>query len=417
MKLRGKHLVTFLLAIVAGLVTYGIVKFHWSSASKPNDFLDEARRLADQASPAQDRGTQPPLTGQASGVPEMVVEPTGQLDVGVIPNEGIFHCEIKVYNRGGGLLELTRVSSTCGCTHASIDQAAKKIPPGGASTVNIAIDPARIHGFESNKTVTIMSNDPKNARADIAVLAKIDPEFQIDPPELDFGEVPKGASCERTILFRQLTDEPIIIAEVTQEDQRDNFVVSFDKRPETEWVAPGKTEYLITVRVDEETSPGSLNGSLTIASTCKRLPKFRYPVKGAVTSFYKVDPQAVFLVSDPGSKKTETSKTITITADRPFEITDLRPSSDELLAVAKPGAVPNSAAIELNLKPDVGVPGKHNATLAFTIKSGQEALKERVNVRILSPQLSAPPTRLPSGPRPSPAQRKDAPPPEKPPTG
>jgi len=416
-RLRGKHLVAFLCAIVIALVAYGIVRSHWLSTSGSKDFLDEARRLADQAPPAQDRGTQPPVTGEASDVPQMVVEPTGLLDVGVIPNEGIFHCEIKVHNRGGALLEITRVSSTCGCTHASIDQAAKKIPPGGASTINIAIDPARIHGFESNKTVTIMSNDPKNARADVAVLAKIDPEFQIDPPELDLGEVPKGTPCERTILFRQLADEPITIAEVTQEDQRNSFVISFEKRPETEWVTPGKAEYLIAVKVDEEASPGSLNTSLTIASTCKRLQKFRYPVKGVVTSFYKVDPQVVFLVRDPSPKKTETSKTITITADRPFEIADLRPSLDGLLAVARPGTVPNSAAIELTLKPDVGAPGRRNATLAFTIKSGQEALKERVNVRIMSPQFSAPPARLPSAPRPSPAQRKETPLPEKPPTG
>ncbi len=353
-------------------------------AAKEDAFIQEARKLSEKAPPEAaniDTGLLPPATANPDMIPVIQVEPAA-LDMGVIAREGLATGELKVHNVGKAPLEISQISQSCGCAKGSIDPKKKTVPPGGESIVTVTVDPRRIASFESTKDIYISSNDPKTPRLTVKVLAKIDPEFSVDPRDLNFGDVPKGTVAEKTIMFRQLSDEPIEILELKPMANRGmDMQLGFAKRPEAEWAVPDRPEYVITVRLPEDLSPGPLSGTFTIQSTCKRLPSYACAVKANITAFYNIGPSKQLILRSsvrPGQPNTVST---TVSSDRPFEIQDLQVTGTGLTVSSKPGTAPNSQVIEVALKQDVE-PGQRNETLTFAIKAGDQAYKERVPVRV-----------------------------------
>jgi hypothetical protein len=352
-----------------------------SPAAKTDAFLNEAREIAKERpeAGANETGLLPPVT-DSTNIPAIEADPPA-LDMGVVSREGPSTGEIKVRNKGKATLEISQVSQACGCAKASIDPNKRSVPPGGETVVTVTVDPKRIPNFEAKKQIYITSNDPKSPRLTVDVIAKIDPEFSVEPKEVDFGDVPKGTTPEKTVLLKQLSDEPVDILELRPLTSKGaDLELSFAKRPQAEWSAPNRPEYVITVRLPAELSPGTLNGGFAIQSTCKRLPSFPCSVRGNIKAFYSLGPAKQLIVRSgvrPGQGGTAST---TIMADRPFEIADLQVSGSDLTVSSKPGTAPNSQQIEAALKPDVE-PGQRNESVTFTIKSGNEAYMERIPVR------------------------------------
>lgn len=397
MKLRGMHIVIFVVLVIVSLVVYGSLR---------------SRPPADQSaqSASLPKSTKPVEPVQTSPSASLVIEPAEKLDFGTIPREGPTMRQIKLHNRGTDFIEITKVHSSCGCTKVAILEAEKKIPPGGTSIVNVTADPKGIRRFVNKQTVTITSNDPLNPESRITVLARVDPEFELEPEDLDFGELQKGAPIERTILFRQLTDEPIEIKELVRTKPGNDITLSFAKRPENEWKTPGKNEYTITVKLAEDISPGEINDTMAILSTCKRLPSFTYGIKGKITAFYKVTPPRGVMLRSPAPDGSPSVGIATVIADRPFEVVDLKPTSDEVLVTPKPGSAPNSIALEISLKPDAK-PGRRNESIGFTVKSAEASLRDNLEVRIFVASSSEP-----NGPQPhQPIAQETRPQPPRPP--
>jgi len=406
MRLRSIHVVIVIAAIVGGLVVYGAMRPSQdtpgengqTSQSAPADgaatrapdsedtFIEKARQLAETAGQSPQAGELPPAKPQqASGAaPLMVLEPPKTLDFGTIPRQGMTTGEIKVHNKGEAPLHITKVQSSCGCTKAKIEEKAKVVPPGGTSIITVTADPNRIPGFESRKTVIVMSDDPKNPRVQLSVLAKIDPEFTLEPRNAEFGEIRKGAAPTQTMVLRQLSDELIEVTEVMSFGAASKGLrLAFEKRPEGQWTSPGRPEYAISVGLPEEAPLGGYTARFAIKTTCKRVKQIMCSATAKIISFYSIQPPPPrpLLVHNRTQGPASGPAKATITAECPFEISGLKPSNDSLVAVQKPGPEPNSVVIEVSLKPDVA-PGRRNEAVEFTIASGEETFTERVPVRV-----------------------------------
>lgn len=84
----------------------------------------------------------------------------GVVDFGTIPNSAPVTHTIPVRNEGSGLLEITGVSTSCGCTTAEAIN--RRLAPGEATDLVIVFDP-QSHGGETGtflRQVYVRSNDP-----------------------------------------------------------------------------------------------------------------------------------------------------------------------------------------------------------------------------------------------------------------
>jgi hypothetical protein len=160
MKLRLVVVIILVVVVLVGGVVYGKYRFFASApsaapeqsagqgANQEEAFLQQARELAakNPQAKAQETGMLPPVTTDASLVPSISVDPA-VLDLGVVAREGMATGEIKVVNKGKAPLEISQVSTSCGCAKATIDPNKKSVPPGGESVVSVSVDPKRFSGF------------------------------------------------------------------------------------------------------------------------------------------------------------------------------------------------------------------------------------------------------------------------------
>lgn len=92
-----------------------------------------------------------------------------EFDFGTIPNTGPVSQAIQVHNAGGSKLEVTGISTSCGCTTAEIDK--RSISPGERADLNVTYDPLAHDGAtgEFVRLVYVRSNDPDTPEASLTI--------------------------------------------------------------------------------------------------------------------------------------------------------------------------------------------------------------------------------------------------------
>jgi len=110
-----------------------------------------------------------------AGQPQIGLEITN-LDLGDVVNGDIVNREVTVRNDGTAELVVETVSTSCGCTQASVDP--MTIPAGSSGTLFITFD-SGAHGPELNgqliRQVFIISNDPQQPEMVVELTANILP--------------------------------------------------------------------------------------------------------------------------------------------------------------------------------------------------------------------------------------------------
>lgn len=95
-----------------------------------------------------------------AGEPRLELENT-MLELGEVVNGEIASFDVILQNRGSAPLQILDVSTSCGCTTASVTPAS--IAPGARGLLEVHFD-SGAHGPEANgpvrRTVIITSNDP-----------------------------------------------------------------------------------------------------------------------------------------------------------------------------------------------------------------------------------------------------------------
>lgn len=107
------------------------------------------------------------LAACTGGTPQIAVE-TQEIDLGDVPNGTIATRDVAVRNAGDGMLVVDTLSTSCGCTTATLEP--MQLAPGESGTLHIAYDSAA-HGPDLTgplvRQVFINSNDP--ARPEVTV--------------------------------------------------------------------------------------------------------------------------------------------------------------------------------------------------------------------------------------------------------
>lgn len=309
-----------------------------------------------------------------SGQPRIEVE-TLAYDMGVIASTKKGRGQIKVYNRGDAPLIIQSVKSSCGCTKAKM--AEKVIAPGGEAILEITVDPAKIPGFKSTKTVTILTNDPKQAATRISVTVRVQPEIEWEPEELDFGEVDQGGTVEKTILVRQLIDGPFEITDAKIAGRPGAFQVELEALPASEWRSPDHREYWLKTTLTPEARSGIIRASVTLTTSVKRRRNFRIPIRAIIKGAYTLNPRIVNLhYINPGESF---EKVLTVSSDNALEVISFTSINDNLSITHHPGEEPNSIVFDVAVV-DNPIQNRQNDTWTLKIKAGEKEYTESVRV-------------------------------------
>ena len=113
------------------------------------------------------------VSGCAPALPDIALE-RAEVDLGNVPNGEVRSFKVVVANRGQGDLVIEAVTTTCGCTTASIEPGV--IPPGGTGDLIIHYD-SGAHGADFSgqvaRQVFVDTNDPDEPEVEFSFTAMV----------------------------------------------------------------------------------------------------------------------------------------------------------------------------------------------------------------------------------------------------
>ncbi|MDW7754528.1 MAG: DUF1573 domain-containing protein [Brevefilum sp.] len=113
------------------------------------------------------------LTACTSAQPEIKLE-TDQIDLGEIAAGEVIERDVRLTNEGEGPLEILSVSTSCGCTTASLD--ATTLLPGESALLMIRYD-SSAHDIDADgsvhRQIFIATNDPNQPEVVINLTADV----------------------------------------------------------------------------------------------------------------------------------------------------------------------------------------------------------------------------------------------------
>lgn len=111
---------------------------------------------------------------EATAAPPALSLEATTLPLGDVPNGRIVERDVVVTNTGGAPLVIESLTTSCGCTTATLDP--MTIPPNATATLHIAFD-SGAHGpalrGELMRQVFLVSNDPTRPEAVVELTANI----------------------------------------------------------------------------------------------------------------------------------------------------------------------------------------------------------------------------------------------------
>lgn len=104
------------------------------------------------------------LAACSTAAPRIVVEPASQ-DLGEVPQEPL-ELTYTVRNEGGSPLIIEKISTSCGCTYAEMDQ--NTLAPGESSPLRVTLDPIEDNLYGNlTRVIYLRSNDPETPEAEV----------------------------------------------------------------------------------------------------------------------------------------------------------------------------------------------------------------------------------------------------------
>ncbi|MCX8064868.1 MAG: DUF1573 domain-containing protein [Candidatus Hydrogenedentes bacterium] len=179
----------------------------------------------------------------SEGTPKIeAVEPV--YDFGEVPNIDKVEHDFVIKNVGTGVLQISRVSTTCGCTVAQPEK--KELQPGESTVVKATLNLTGRSGPIS-KSITVFSNDPDTPQLNLEFRGTAKSLIAMEPDRLvQFGEFPAEEKPEpKTVEIKSLLPE--LKFNITKVDMGEDN--PFDYKLET--VEEGK-HYKITFSLARE---------------------------------------------------------------------------------------------------------------------------------------------------------------------
>jgi hypothetical protein len=173
----------------------------------------------------------------------------------------------KVYNKGGAVLRINSVKTSCGCTAAEFDRA---IPPGGEGRIRVTFNTMGRSG-RSIKSINVFSNDPEKRNETLTLEATIKPLLMITPSTIITLTGKRGEMKSVEVLISAGLDKPLNI-------EPEGFTLDGGKISyKIETVEAGK-QYRVVFRNNPDIQ-GNFNGELRLRTNYMEKPRIKIAVR------------------------------------------------------------------------------------------------------------------------------------------
>jgi hypothetical protein len=211
---------------------------------------------------------------------------TKSVDVGEVERGAVLDLGFVLRNTGDETLRITGVRPSCGCTVTG--EYAEEVPPGGTTTIPIALETEDLHGRIS-KAITITSNALNETRSILQVKAQVNYPLEVLPNPHVFLHTRRGVPTERAVLLRPQR-EGLRVTGATSSDRR--FAVSLEPAqvgqranhlgPLATRILPKEGDLWLRVKLEGDFPPGTLNTQVTVTTSDPEVPRVVVRVRAQV---------------------------------------------------------------------------------------------------------------------------------------
>jgi hypothetical protein len=255
------------------------------------------------------------------------VFPERSYDFGTVARGSKIQHAFKVVNRTNQEIHIAQSVPKCGCTAVRIG--AEVIPPGTQTVIEATIDTTRFQGYKPSG-LTLKIDRPTYAEVDLNLTCFIRGDITLNPGQVDFGIVSHGNNPSATLQLTYSGGQPNwgIIKMQTQTGQVTAKVQEQGRS------ADGQVQYLLTASLNPSASNGFFRDQITLFTNDSASPTIPISVTASVQSAVTISPSIVNL--GPVKAGATVKKTVLVRSSRPFKLTTLKASKNELTATSDP---------------------------------------------------------------------------------
>jgi len=244
--------------------------------------------------------------------------------------------EFKFKNTGSGVLKITRVKKTCGCTPYSL--AKKEYAPGESGVLKGEYH-ASAHKGAISKNIYVFSNDENTPKVGLAIRGKIAPKIEHKPEKIELSLGLDNAGCPEIVL-NSTDGKEFSIKEFTSTN-RNCITADFDPNVKA-------TEFVLQPKVDVEKLRAKTRGTLQIKLTH---PKAKLiTISYTVLAEYVVLPKSIIVRKAVPDEPVNKQIVIKNSYNRPFNV-ESTSSKNGYVKVINQSEQDNSYRFQLEIIP------------------------------------------------------------------
>lgn len=235
----------------------------------------------------------PPLFAAEAADPAEPAEPAPAavvakpiIDAGQVLVGEPIEVEFLIENRGDAPLEIIRVQPACGCTVAEYDET---IAPGATGKVKAVVDTTGESG-QNSKLITVATNDPENARIQLAIQSDVKTFLSVNP---GYARFPSFVHNDKDQTIAQvLWTEDFPDLEIEEIETPQPWIeVSHREASETERSEKGLgKQWRLDVTVSSEAPVGPVAEMVLVRTNHPQQAEVQIPVSGFVRPMIAVTP-------------------------------------------------------------------------------------------------------------------------------
>jgi hypothetical protein len=334
------------LSLITGIISSVLVLQCWFAGQAVGAQAPASKPAVGPSAASPQVPAQPQAAAEPNGPsPKIVFEQTTH-DFGPVAPGSLNPCKFKFKNKGAGILKISEVTKTCGCTVFSLEK--REYAPGEEGAIDVGYNTDRISGPKI-RHLYVLSNDKDNPRVELTIKASVAQKIVYDPEKLDYtlrGD--KAGTLDLTV--RSVDDQNFAITAFNATGN----AVSADFDPNQK-----AAKFVLKTKIDLQKTGVNSSGRIEITTSHPECPTITVPF--SVLARFKVDPPAINILNAEVNKSVERELWLLNNYSEDFEIASAT-SKEGVIKVLSQEKIGNRCKFGLAITP----PPAPNQTRTFT---------------------------------------------------